>query len=54
MTIQEAEIKLKDAGFEISEEQENKSSDEIKEGYVISTNPPSGVNRKKRKSKRKR
>ena len=47
MTVQEAERKLKDAGFEISEEQENKSSDEIKEGYVISTNPPSGVNRKK-------
>ena len=47
MTIQEAEKTLKDAGFEISEETEEKTSEDIKEGNVIGTNPPDGVNRKK-------
>ncbi len=47
LTIQEAEKKLKDQGFEVSEQTEKKSSEEIREGFVISTNPPAGVNRKK-------
>ena len=47
MSIQDAERKLKDAGFLISDEQEQKSSDTVNEGDVIGTNPPSGVNRKK-------
>ena len=47
MTIAAAESKLKEAGFEVNEEREEKASKEIEEGYVISTDPPQGVNRKK-------
>jgi len=47
LSIAAAESKLKELGFEISEEREEKSSKDIEEGYVIGTNPPQGVNRKK-------
>jgi serine/threonine-protein kinase len=47
LTIAAAESKLKEAGFEINEEREEKNSKEIEEGYVIGTNPPEGVKRKK-------
>ena len=45
LSIQEAETKLKDAGFTIAEEYDEKYSNEVEEGLVISTNPPSGVER---------
>ena len=47
LTIAAAESKLKELGFEINEEREEKTSKEIEEGYVIGTNPPQGVSRKK-------
>lgn len=46
LSIAEAESKLKALGFQVNEEREQKASKEIEEGYVISTNPPQGVNRK--------
>ena len=46
LSIAQAERKLKEAGFEVNEEREEKTSKTIEEGYVISTNPPQGVNRK--------
>ncbi len=47
LSIAAAESKLKEAGFEINEEREEKTSKEIEEGYVITTDPPQGVKRKK-------
>ena len=47
LTIAAAESKLKEAGFEVNEKREERTSKEIEEGYVISTDPPQGVNRKK-------
>ena len=47
LTIAAAESKLKEAGFEINEQREERTSKEIEEGYVITTDPPQGVNRKK-------
>ena len=47
LTIAAAESKLKEAGFEVNEEREERTSKEIEEGYVIMTDPPQGVNRKK-------
>ncbi len=47
LTIAAAESKLKEAGFEINEQREERTSKEIEEGYVIATDPPQGVNRKK-------
>ena len=47
LTVPEAENKLKELGFEIAEQTEEKTSKEIEEGKVIGTNPPDGVNRKK-------
>lgn len=47
LSIAQAERKLKDLGFIVSEETEQQSSEIIEEGYVISTNPPEGVSRKK-------
>ena len=46
LSIAAAERKLKELGFEVSEQREEKPSKEIEEGYVISTDPPQGVNRK--------
>ena len=47
LNVAQAEAKLKDLGFTISEEQEEQASDTVEEGYVIKTNPQSGVKRKK-------
>ena len=47
LSIAAAESKLKEAGFEINEQREERTSKEIEEGYVITTDPPQGVNRKK-------
>ena len=47
LTIAAAESKLKEAGFEVNEQREERTSKEIEEGYVITTDPPQGVNRKK-------
>ena len=47
LTIATAESKLKEAGFEVNEQREERTSKEIEEGYVITTDPPQGVNRKK-------
>ena len=47
LTVAEAEEKLKNLGFTINEDQEEQESDTISEGYVIKTNPQSGVKRKK-------
>lgn len=47
LSIAAAESKLKEAGFEINEERKEKTSKEIEEGYVIETDPPQGVKRKK-------
>lgn len=47
LSIAAAESKLKEAGFEINEQREERASKEIEEGYVITTDPPQGVNRKK-------
>jgi len=47
LSILEAETKLKDAGFEIADEYDEKYSNEVEEGFVISTNPPAGVKRVK-------
>ena len=47
LTIAAAESKLKEAGFEVNEQREEKASKDIEEGYVIMTDPPQGVNRKK-------
>ena len=45
LNVAQAEARLKDSGFTINEEQEE--HDTIEEGYVIKTNPQSGVKRKK-------
>jgi len=45
LSVQEAENKLKEAGFNIAEEYDEKYSNEVEEGLVISTNPPAGVER---------
>lgn len=47
LNVAQAEARLKDSGFTINEEQEEQTSDTIEEGYVIKTNPQSGVKRKK-------
>ena len=47
LSVAAAESKLKEAGFEINEERKEKTSKEIEEGYVIETDPPQGVKRKK-------
>ena len=47
LNVAQAEARLKDSGFTINEEQEEQESDTIEEGYVIKTNPQSGVKRKK-------
>lgn len=47
LTIAQAENQLKSLGFIVSEEVEEQSSETIEEGYVIKTNPQSGVSRKK-------
>ncbi len=47
LTIAAAESKLKEAGFEVNEQREERTSKDIEEGYVIMTDPPQGVNRKK-------
>ena len=47
LTIAAAESKLKEAGFEINEQREERTNKEIEEGYVIMTDPPQGVKRKK-------
>lgn len=47
LNVAQAEARLKDLGFTIDEEQENQESETIEEGYVIKTNPQSGVKRKK-------
>ncbi len=47
LNVAQAEARLKDSGFTINEEQEEQPSDTIEEGYVIKTNPQSGVKRKK-------
>lgn len=47
LSIAAAESKLKELGFEVNEEREQRTSKDIEEGYVIGTNPPQGVNRKK-------
>ena len=47
LNVAQAEARLKDSGFTINEEQETQESDTIEEGYVIKTNPQSGVKRKK-------
>ena len=47
LTIAAAESKLKEAGFEVNEQREERTSKEIEEGYVITTDHPQGVNRKK-------
>ena len=47
LSIAAAESKLKEVGFEVNEQREERTSKEIEEGYVITTDPPQGVNRKK-------
>ena len=47
LTIAAAESKLKEAGFEVNEQREERTSKDVEEGYVIMTDPPQGVNRKK-------
>ena len=47
LNVAQAEARLKDSGFTINEEQEEQPSDTVEEGYVIKTNPQSGVKRKK-------
>ena len=47
LSVAQAERKLKELGFTISETQEEKSSETVEEGYVVETNPQSGVTRKK-------
>lgn len=46
-SLKEATKVLQDKGFAISEEQVEKPSDEVEEGYVIKTNPIAGTKRKK-------
>ncbi len=47
LSVAEAENKLKELGFIISETQEEKPNDQVEEGKVIDTIPQSGVTRKK-------
>ncbi len=47
MTINEAVKTLQDAGFKISDEQQEQSSSEVEEGHVIKTNPVTGSKRTK-------
>ena len=47
LSIIDAEKALKDAGFEIANENKLESSSTVKEGIVIGTDPISGVSRKK-------
>ena len=47
LSVEEAENKLIEAGFSISEEQRNEASSTIKEGNVTKTDPPKGKIRKK-------
>jgi len=47
LTIAAAESKLKEAGFEVNEQREERTNKDIEEGYVIMTDPPQGVKRKK-------
>lgn len=47
LTVAQAENQLKNLGFIVNEEVEEQSSETIEEGYVIKTNPQSGVSRKK-------
>lgn len=47
MTINEAVKILQEAGFNVSDEQQEQSSGEIEEGRIIKTNPPVGSKRTK-------
>ena len=47
LTINEAVKVLQDAGFTVSDEQQEQSSSDIPEGKVIKTNPPTGSKRTK-------
>lgn len=48
MTQVEAEKKLKDAGFTVSNEVKEISSSDIDEGKVVRTSPPAGIKRKEK------
>ncbi len=47
MTVNEAVKTLQDAGFKISDEQQEQASSEVEEGHVIKTNPTTGSKRTK-------
>ena len=47
LSVQEAITKLQDAGFSVNDEQQEQSSSDIKEGYVIKTNPAANSKRTK-------
>ena len=46
MTVTQAIKKIQDAGFNVSDDQIEQSSDKIPEGYIIKTNPAAGAKRK--------
>lgn len=47
LTVAQAERELKNLGFTVNEQTEEQNSETIEEGYVIKTNPETGVSRKK-------